>query len=477
MNDTEQTPDRREETFLIFARILIDRFAKESPDGKIVLRSKRLRRFESEEPFADVDEVDIDAYFNGGILIEVKAIDAVRECIQSHIESGVLTIPTMSDGDGNTIKEPNYDQYGWCIIRSLSLPIIRAISQFRKVEDLTDENILECYQKYVEHWIAAETRTDHLIPIQHLGWSDQPLQLDEHTSIHKFSSDLKFELYHSFGDLNPMSLRDFGDSHSIITIEDFRRRGETQDDRQKGDRQVRNKIVSILASLRLEGYQCGARCVFIRRHAPQPQMTGPIGAGFVEEFDIQGSVPRSEVKPQSHEAIKRCIEAVEEASDQHVRLAVRRFNLAVGRRDIEDKVIDLTIALESLLVAADTELSYRLKLAASHLLRAEQKPQTTFDTVSAMYALRSAIVHTGARLNESPTKSTKRILRKVSESGRAVEAVDCFRQITRLVLREIIRRMQLGKNLEDIQSELEKCALGQIPPPNETNPSTQDTGS
>lgn len=74
-------------------------------------------------------------------------------------------------------------------------------------------------------------------------------------------------------------------------------------------------------------------------------------------------------------------------------LTISRFNSALYRTDTFDKIVDITVALESL-INGMTELSYRFALYNSMLSeKDETKRKDTYDLLKLLYNSRSTIVH------------------------------------------------------------------------------------
>jgi hypothetical protein len=87
-------------------------------------------------------------------------------------------------------------------------------------------------------------------------------------------------------------------------------------------------------------------------------------------------------------------------------VATSRFQQTYTRDRPEDRVIDLTIALEStLLYDVRGELAFRLSLRGAMLLSDSYPPDYTFSLLQALYNARSKIVHEGATLFALSTKS------------------------------------------------------------------------
>lgn len=93
----------------------------------------------------------------------------------------------------------------------------------------------------------------------------------------------------------------------------------------------------------------------------------------------------------------------------NLQLALRRFNYAYTREIIGDRILDLVIALESLLSPdGPGEIGYKVATRGVRLLRARGS-QAHFDALRALYGLRSDIVHRGLHEKLHDSKAMKRL--------------------------------------------------------------------
>jgi|SRR5579864_531934 len=126
-----------------------------------------------------------------------------------------------------------------------------------------------------------------------------------------------------------------------------------------------------------------------------------------------------------------------------------------------DRIIDLTIALESLLLAdASDELKYRLALRGAALLRKHRDPREVNALLLALYDVRSAIVHEGKHLYE-PNKAFKRL----GTSLPGVQPKDLpsvCEELTRQVLRTYIARLLTGARIKQINKALDSDIVGNL---------------
>ena len=81
--------------------------------------------------------------------------------------------------------------------------------------------------------------------------------------------------------------------------------------------------------------------------------------------------------------------------DSRFNVAQRRLSLGIGRKSLEDRLIDYMIGLEALYLSdGNQELSFRLSLRMSFLLRTDPKERKeTYKFAKKMYQTRSNIVH------------------------------------------------------------------------------------
>ncbi len=134
-------------------------------------------------------------------------------------------------------------------------------------------------------------------------------------------------------------------------------------------------------------------------------------------------------------------------ASKSVRTPVHRWNLSQSREGAEDEVIDLVVALESMLLpSVEHELRYRLSLRAATLLRDCQDPSTIFRHIRRLYDVRSAIVHKGASLGEEL---------KASEKG----FLATTREVVRLILARVVASARRGKSPHALCESLDEVVI------------------
>ena len=139
-----------------------------------------------------------------------------------------------------------------------------------------------------------------------------------------------------------------------------------------------------------------------------------------------------------------------------IALGVSRFNTSYSRSELTDRVLDLTITLESLLLHGDQdELSYRLAIRGSKLLADKENPIETFQFLRAAYNVRSKLVHEGQSLTKIKTKKRYNLTPD--------HFVEKLENTVRAVILELVHRMNPGKGLKTIIEELDLSIINQTP--------------
>lgn len=133
-------------------------------------------------------------------------------------------------------------------------------------------------------------------------------------------------------------------------------------------------------------------------------------------------------------------------------VGIRKFNDIYDRRFLEDKIIDMSILLEStLLYDTDQELGYHLSLRGAHLLKSNREPIETFNLLKKFYNLRSAIVHKGKRLSSPVSVGDMQF--------RPEEFVTEMEAVCREVLRTFIEKVTGGDPISNVTKDLDEEAL------------------
>lgn len=116
-------------------------------------------------------------------------------------------------------------------------------------------------------------------------------------------------------------------------------------------------------------------------------------------------------------------------------MALRRFNMACDRHSVEDQLVDLSIAAESLFLhdVGGGELQFRLAIRAADFCGgSEYERRDVYALVRSAYKLRSRIVH-GTEL-------------KNGEADKTSEVVTKFEDLLRFSIKKALRDDHIGEN-------------------------------
>lgn len=143
-------------------------------------------------------------------------------------------------------------------------------------------------------------------------------------------------------------------------------------------------------------------------------------------------------------------------NQRHLALPLRRINAACLRDNPEDVVLDVAMALESLLTPGEkTEITHKLALriaAATRLLpESKIKPSEMFAAIKRLYDYRSALVH-GNRGRDKPGKD------KIKLSDIEINADDFALEVLRILIHVFVRRSEVLRepNLLDVNVLLDR---------------------
>jgi hypothetical protein len=155
--------------------------------------------------------------------------------------------------------------------------------------------------------------------------------------------------------------------------------------------------LTITAMRLLKQGDVGARMMYYRSSLEHEEFTGGSGMGLqAREFTSAPYLLKAD-EGSSLLSLATLLHSAPRSLD----VALRRFNQSYSRQSDEDRIIDLTIALESSLLAdINEELKYRLALRGATVLKRERNPREVNALLLAMYDARSAIVHEGKLLHE-----------------------------------------------------------------------------
>jgi len=141
-------------------------------------------------------------------------------------------------------------------------------------------------------------------------------------------------------------------------------------------------------------------------------------------------------------------------------VAFHRFNQAMRRTHVEDRIIDLAISLESTVLAGiSTELSWRARMLGTELLRGSVPHAHARMMLDCLYKARSKIVHEGALLSDvvASKSETGKALRKLATTVDAFD--DAMVTLLQAVMHAVSYRASECDTPPDLPTRLEDDLL------------------
>lgn len=369
-----------------------------------------------------------------------------RTCVRRHLEAGVLKPGRMSDAAGKPIIAPTFDEVAPFLAVKLAKPVVDVVTAHDNAA-VSDDQLVRRYREYRRRWELNEYRYEVFAPLVNFRSEVDNLKAGEHVQITRMTPSLKTRI------ADPESF--FGPPHSQIAMVSSCVRAEYVLPREESGgipQEIREEVNLFLTTLRL-------------------LKPGAVGYGAVYSFcvDDPGSGmgssgdrwsipgPTYELKDDDAPAVLTVFDKLREGAEngwlRQLEVALDRFADSYERRQREDKLIDLTIALESLLLSGvKEELRYRLSLRGAALLRGRFEPGWTQAVLQAMYDARSGIVHGGKKLNELKLRI------QVPDSPESVavnQLPKLCENVTRAILLEYVNLLQDGRSIEKANSDLD----------------------
>ncbi len=351
------------------------------------------------------------------------------------------------------------DEVWSLLVNELLLPIVEVIQQYETFQP-TQEQLLNSFHHLREDMTAESIAWKVTIPlINFTSDVQQEEKLGTHLTLSPFTPEEKTKVWNVNTSLDTPPMMP-----PHITFVDFRRTSfkltgsYMQPQQTYGNEEIMSVLGDMLTALRLmNAGDVGAPALF---HASQARFSWPSasfteGGQLLRQSGVVYTLAHSDlpVLRTLHDALHRL-----SAHRSGLTVALRRFNQAYGRALLEDRIIDLTIALESCLLTEKEELNYRLSLRGAALLAQEKSwsPSDAQSLLRAMYAIRSAIVHSGQQLADLG-KDAKKVLRNLG-----LEPYEFSQQcenIVRAILKAFVMRLDRNQSLERVIQQLDRCIV------------------
>ncbi|MBA2681520.1 MAG: hypothetical protein H0U76_24360 [Ktedonobacteraceae bacterium] len=395
-------------------------------------------------------------------LSDLLAMEETQHCVEKHIQAGVL--PVSTNGTDEAMQQA---------VLHLIIPLAESCKQLHSLSlaNLTDDQMLEQYHHCRVAWEDADSHFTITFPLINFS-SDmlQSWQLGTRLFLAPLTSSDKTTLWNDDVKIftfstPPLDATTFMQltwklvgTFSAPKKEDASDMGNTRQEAldELGD--------TMNAMHLLKGGDVGSPAIYQKRLEPVlwegtrmcyplnqvRQFPSPFSTYELHESDIAPLQALVKVLQQVRSAQSRGVSAL--YGDLSVGL--RRFNQSYERRIPEDQIIDLTIALESTLLAdRNEELTYRLAVRGAALLADAEipwEPRKSRALLTTMYDVRSRIVHGGLQLSDKDN------LKKIRNLGmQSKDFLQQCEQIVRDVLKAYVQRRIRGQSVRQVNEDLE----------------------
>jgi len=362
-------------------------------------------------------EIDYDALLDEHLEF-IHSLGSAKRCVQEHLSSDVFNIERVAHVTGGTLENVAQEQWGieGYLIRRFIQPVKELVGRFHTPE-MPDEQILETYQRYYASFHSIMRMWDGLSPVLNFvcDFNHEEL-LSPNIKVAPLLPEDRVSFWNA---LNPPYNAQMIDARLLIEAQYklVSTRTEDLDAPRKGlllsqNRSVIESIMDIVTALRLlKAGRMAVPYLFERSDINTPLASHVLFASGHDHGLSWPQFPPYHLKSDDLLMVRALAEALRRLREKKgwggLEIALDRFRLSYGRetRD-EDRIIDLTVALESsLLHGIKDELKHRLALRGVALLARTSHTDTNLliqakTSLQLMYDARSAIVHEGKELQD-----------------------------------------------------------------------------
>lgn len=371
------------------------------------------------------------------------------------LEEEILQPPKLSNADGQEIQDPTFDQMLPHLITELLRVVVSYLEKTRML-DFDAEEFKRSYELHETSWLLKVVTWLVTVPLIGLESEVDRIELPNGLAIERFTPEDKTKLWTPFDWIwGFFGIQEFAQCK-------FKLGGSYQVEQGKprNSGQIIRAAAQAITALRLLHAGDVGTAAAIRTAAP-PYL-GHVGSGATSMNDFRS--PRSMGSTSQyrleHEEVGTLCQILSQLANPQTQsqlrdlaVGLRRFNQAYSRERVEDKIIDLTIALESSLLSDQKEeLRYRLATRGAAILSNRRDPEDTYSVLRALYDARSKIVHGGKALGE------------IAKNGRisgisANTLLPRAEQIAREVFREYLARTNFQTSLRMINETLDQTIV------------------
>lgn len=442
MNDVDQA-------YMRFAKAALARVSAWEVNGKIPSYQQRGVFFDRDgfRPFertmSDYSSVLATIYLKDE---HFDPIPEAEECARIHFDRKLFAPLALSDSNGKPITNPTFDQLKHWLLADLTFPL-REVLEAAGTNGAIESKIVDTYRRYLKHWTGCLPSYELLAPLHGIECSAPNFsgQIDNELSLQRLSALQQYDYWDpNFLRMNVLDFRAIERANLVLIAQV----NDVDADRKR----IEEKVMRFVTALRLtDAGDVGAPAMMHR-----VLRRGMFGNGSSLMRGTKSRPHGTIFKLDQNDNFKKAINLYRRlgALDQSNRLrklktAIRRLNQSYSRGDVEDQIIDLTIALEAtLLHGIKDELRYRLALRGAKVVSDRHPASEAFLFLKALYDLRSAIVHEGDDIDQIVKETEKNKIRRAFDTIGGRNGAENAAGYVRAVLVWLIQKLDSDGSLE-----------------------------
>ena len=318
------------------------------------------------------------------------------------------------------------------------MPIIESFAERSQSFVFNDRLCDELYKKYEDFFFVPERDLNPIAPLHNFKSELEVIQLDKNLKIRKIHDKEQKQLW-----LENFSMIPKFEIPSIkFVLEAQYQVKEHRPDEMTYINELFDRVISAMRLFKKGTFGYNRITTKIYWACPISKASMGSGKNYYEPFHFaQYELSKGEAEDLVN--FWEMFKEVDFKKYRFIELAIRRFNLAHVRKELEDKLIDLMIALEALyLLNTDQELGFKLAIRAAFILgkdkgKSEEK-EKIYKFLKNAYKIRGGIVHGNKRLEEKI---------KLSD-GEEISAQNFILQLEDHLRQSIIHFINLSMNYE-----------------------------
>ncbi len=386
-----------------------------------------------------------------------------RRCIEAFIDAELAIDISLTDDAGTQIENPSFEQLYPFVTFRLTDPIRHLLRKSTSTR-VTSGRMRNCLKQYIDIWLDRCDVEPAYAPMYNLKSELHSIKVHEYLSIVPFSREKKAELFESMGPLvEALDIQSYVEASHVAVLRKIDASYRASE-KKKIRRDAQTALQVAITSLRLINSEFVGTPGFMSFSRMKSVMRSVGGVAPLEDFDIpsreyfRNSYTLSRENLTKFRRYVRMLSGNGFATWNRLELPLKQFNRYSRRQRNEDKVLDIAILLESVLLhGADRELQYRLGLRAARLLRTMRDPQDTVNRIGCLYQVRNKIVHQNKSLRDA--RCVKFIEQRGLEPSTFTQSVE---SLAREILIEIIREVYKGEELNQLCARLDREILAAV---------------